>query len=103
MLLGHVCGSTPVNSLWANPEQPKMNFYTDVKRFACAQDSLATKPPNVLRKLDDGLATNIVSSLATVKKPVMWVSVHTWQTPAGRKSQVVEAIVHSLVVKFLFL
>ena len=103
MLLGHVCGSTPVNSLWANPEQPKTKFYTDVKRFACAQASLATKSPNVLRKPDDGLATNIVSSLATVKKPVMWVLVHTWQSTAGRKSQVVEGIVHSLVVKFLFL
>ena len=66
MLLGHMCGSTPVNSLWANPEQPKMKFYTDEKRFACAQASSATKPPNVLRKLDDGLATKIISSLAPV-------------------------------------
>ena len=71
MLLGHVCGSTPVNSLWAIPEQPKMKFCTDVKTFACAQASLATKPPKVLGKLDDGLATNIISSLATVKKPLM--------------------------------
>ena len=64
MFLGYTCGSTPVNSLWAIPEQPKMKFYTAVKTFACAQDSLATKPPNVLRKLDDSLATNIISSLA---------------------------------------
>ena len=103
MLLGHVCGSTPVNSLWANPEQPKMKFYTAVKTFACAQASLGTKPPNVLQKLDDSLATNIISSLATVKKPLMWVLVHTWQSPAGGKRQIVEGIVHSLVFKFLFL
>ena len=66
MLLGHMCGSTPVNSLWANPEQPKMKFCTDVKTFACTQASLATKPPKVLGKLDDGLATKIISSLAPV-------------------------------------
>ena len=103
MFLGYTCGSTPVNSLWANPEQPRMTFYTDVKTFACAQTSLATKPLNVLRKLDDSLATNIISSLATVKEPVMWVSVHTSQSPAEGKRQIVEAIVHSLVFKFLFL
>ena len=105
MFLGYMCGSTPVNSLWANPKQPKTKFYTDVKTFSCAQTSLATKPPNLLRKLDDSLATNIISSLATVKKPVMWVSVHTSQIPAGGKRQIiiVEAIVHSLVFKFLFL
>ena len=72
MLLGHMCaGSTPVTSLWANPEQPKMKFYTDVNTFACAQASLETITTNVLEKLDDRLAKNIVTSLATVKKPVM--------------------------------
>ena len=41
-----------------------MKFYRAVKTFACAPASLGTKPPNVLRKLDDSLATNIISSLA---------------------------------------
>ena len=103
MLLGHVCGSTPVNSLWANPEQPTMKFYTAVKTFACAQASLGTKPPKVSQKLYDSLGTNIISSLATVKKPLMWVLIHTSQSPAGGKRQIVEGIVHSLVFKFLFL
>ena len=66
MLLGHMDGSTTLNSLWANPNQPKMKFCTDVKTFACTQASLATKPPKVLGKLDDGLARNIISSLAPV-------------------------------------